>query len=140
MTVNLAIDSINKTELPVTRLEDRIPVVRPNWSFEQKYLRGVFAGGTFCYQSQQGIRNADIRVFSNTPIDKANKLDHPRPKPGEFDRRYGRRILHGRSTSSHDRWKPAECKNSKKPRIRKLRFCCSISFLGTTHRWILSAT
>ena len=75
--VKLAIDSIVKTDLPVTRPEDRIPVVRPNWSAGQKYLRGVFAGGTFTYQSQQIFRNADIRIFSNTPIDKANKLDHP---------------------------------------------------------------
>lgn len=75
--VKLANESIAKTESPMTLSEGRIPVVRPNWSPEQKYLRGVFAGGTFTYQSQQIFRNAGIRVFSNTPIDKANKLGHP---------------------------------------------------------------
>ena len=44
---------------------------------DQKYLRGVFAGGTFCYQAQQILKNNGIRVYSNTPIEKSLKLDHP---------------------------------------------------------------
>ena len=42
-----------------------------------KYLRGIFAGGTFCYQSQQILRAAGISVFSNGPLDKKFFLDHP---------------------------------------------------------------
>lgn len=41
---------------------------------EQKYLRGIFAGGTFCYQSQQIFRDAGIVVRSNAPLDAKNKL------------------------------------------------------------------
>ncbi len=42
-----------------------------------KYLRGVFAGGTFCYQAQQILRVAGIPVYSNAPLDKKFLLDHP---------------------------------------------------------------
>ena len=42
-----------------------------------KYLRGVFAGGTFCYQAQQILRDAGIRIYSNAPLDKKMTLDHP---------------------------------------------------------------
>lgn len=44
------------------------------WAAEQKYLRGVFAGGTFCYQSQQIFRDANIVVHSNAPLESKNKL------------------------------------------------------------------
>jgi FdrA protein len=44
------------------------------WGPGQKYLRGVFAGGTFCYQSQQILRNARIVVHSNAPLDPKYKL------------------------------------------------------------------
>ena len=45
-----------------------------SWSKEQKYLRGLFAGGTFCYQSQQILRDAGIWVHSNAPLDAKEKL------------------------------------------------------------------
>lgn len=44
---------------------------------EQKYLRGVFAGGTFCYQSQQILQAHHIEVWSNSPIDKRFNLPDP---------------------------------------------------------------
>ena len=43
----------------------------------QKYIRGVFAGGTFCYQSQQILRDAGIRVSSNVPLEGNSVLTHP---------------------------------------------------------------
>jgi len=48
-----------------------------NFSPEQKYLRGVFAGGTFCYQAQQILKNSGFRIYSNAPLNKADKLSHP---------------------------------------------------------------
>ena len=42
-----------------------------------KYLRGVFAGGTFCYQAQQMLGDAGIRVYSNGPLNKKLTLEHP---------------------------------------------------------------
>lgn len=47
---------------------------RDNWSSEQKFLRGLFAGGTFCYQSQQILGEAGLTVYSNAPLDPQYKL------------------------------------------------------------------
>jgi succinyl-CoA synthetase alpha subunit len=44
------------------------------WRSGQKYVRGLFAGGTFCYQCQQIFRDAAIVVHSNTPLDPKGKL------------------------------------------------------------------
>jgi succinyl-CoA synthetase alpha subunit len=44
---------------------------------EQKYLRGILAGGTFCYQSQQILRSAGIRIRSNSPFEPKDRLEHP---------------------------------------------------------------
>ena len=46
-------------------------------SKEQRFIRGLFAGGTFCYQSQQIMRQAGLQVFSNAPLDKHFALEHP---------------------------------------------------------------
>jgi succinyl-CoA synthetase alpha subunit len=42
-----------------------------------KYLRGVFAGGTFCYQAQQIMRDAGVKTYSNAPLDKQLLLLDP---------------------------------------------------------------
>lgn len=47
---------------------------RGNWSSEQRFLRGLFAGGTFCYQSQQILGEAGLTVYSNAPLDPQHKL------------------------------------------------------------------
>ena len=47
------------------------------WSPPQKYIRGLFAGGTFCYQSQQIFRDADIPVYSNSPLDPEYGMADP---------------------------------------------------------------
>jgi FdrA protein len=48
-----------------------------SWSTQQKYIRGLFAGGTFCYQSQQIFRDAGIPVSSNVPLNLKYKLADP---------------------------------------------------------------
>jgi FdrA protein len=50
---------------------------KKDWSPEQKYLRGILAGGTFCYQSQQILRDAGYTVHSNNPLDRKNHLADP---------------------------------------------------------------
>jgi len=47
------------------------------WAPEQHYLRGLFAGGTFCYQTQHVLRDAKIAVHSNAPLDQRRKLADP---------------------------------------------------------------
>jgi len=69
---------------PVAPSEDLNPEMlavlqdeKKGWSPEQKYLRGILAGGTFCYQSQQILDEAGISVHSNSPIEAKNRLEHP---------------------------------------------------------------
>jgi FdrA protein len=48
-----------------------------SWRSEQRYLRGLFAGGTFCYQTQQVLCDAGLPVYSNAPLDKRYRLENP---------------------------------------------------------------
>lgn len=41
----------------------------------QRYLRGIFSGGTFCYEAQQLCRSAGITAHSNTPVAGNPELD-----------------------------------------------------------------
>jgi succinyl-CoA synthetase alpha subunit len=50
---------------------------KSGWLPNQRYLRGLFAGGTFCYQSQQVLREAGIPIYSNSPLDKRYHLEKP---------------------------------------------------------------
>ncbi len=43
----------------------------------QKYIRGIFAGGTFCYQAQQIMRDGGLVVHSNAPLDGMLMLSDP---------------------------------------------------------------
>jgi succinyl-CoA synthetase alpha subunit len=43
----------------------------------QHYLRGLFAGGTFCYQSQSIMRQRGLVVYSNAPLDSMRELADP---------------------------------------------------------------
>jgi hypothetical protein len=42
----------------------------------QRALRGLFAGGTFCYEAQLILKNLPEPVYSNAPLDKSRALDH----------------------------------------------------------------
>lgn len=57
--------------------QERVSTERAYWSREQKYIRGLFAGGTFCYQSQQIFKDAGIPVYSNAPLDPKYALAKP---------------------------------------------------------------
>lgn len=50
--------------------------IRKRWSSEQLFIRGLFAGGTFCYQSQQILADAGFETYSNAPLELRNKLAH----------------------------------------------------------------
>lgn len=62
-----------QTQLSAEELETALRE-KALWSPQQKYLRGLFAGGTFCYQSQQIFRDAGIPVNSNAPLDSKYQL------------------------------------------------------------------
>ena len=43
----------------------------------QKFVRGIFAGGTLCYQSQQVLQEAGVFVHSNSPLEGNRMLPDP---------------------------------------------------------------
>jgi FdrA protein len=47
------------------------------WRPGQRYLRGLFAGGTFCFQAQHVLRDLGIQVYSNSPLDRRFRLKNP---------------------------------------------------------------
>jgi succinyl-CoA synthetase alpha subunit len=63
----------------------------------QRFLRGLFAGGTLCYQSQQILRQAGLTVFSNAPLsadgqlqDSAHSIEHTLIDMGDDEHTRGR--------------------------------------------------
>lgn len=48
--------------------------IRRRWASSQRYLRGLFAGGTLCYQAQQILRQGGVTVYSNAPLDPDRRL------------------------------------------------------------------
>jgi FdrA protein len=57
--------------------EERLEAVSGGWIVGQKYLRGLFAGGTFCYQAQQILMDAGVTTHSNSPIHNQYLLENP---------------------------------------------------------------
>jgi succinyl-CoA synthetase alpha subunit len=58
-------------------LQALIQAERVGKKFEQRYIRGLFAGGTFCYQAQQILQDAGMIVHSNVPLNGNLKLVDP---------------------------------------------------------------
>jgi len=44
----------------------------------QRYIRGLFSGGTFCYEAQLLLQDMKDDVFSNAPTGKSRKLEDTR--------------------------------------------------------------
>jgi FdrA protein len=74
--VELAIAQIGGMVLP-NHLSKIDQGTQGTFSPGQRYLRGVFAGGTFCFQAQQILKGNGVPVFSNTPIHRSFKLAQP---------------------------------------------------------------
>jgi FdrA protein len=76
--IQLAGEKPTTAKLELTRQERELAAKARNaWNPEQRFLRGLFAGGTFCYQSQHILGEAGIVVHSNAPLDTQTKLSHP---------------------------------------------------------------
>jgi FdrA protein len=43
---------------------------------DQLYLRGLFSGGTLCYEAQQILTPTLGKIYSNAPLNKQNKLEN----------------------------------------------------------------
>ena len=42
---------------------------------EQRYFRGLFSGGTFCYETQLILGKMGLKVVSNAPVDKKLRME-----------------------------------------------------------------
>ncbi|MDI6756097.1 MAG: acyl-CoA synthetase FdrA [Thermodesulfobacteriota bacterium] len=60
-----------------SRLQALILKERTALNSDQQYIRGIFAGGTFCYQAQQVLKEAGLAAYSNAPIEGNSKLPDP---------------------------------------------------------------
>ena len=55
---------------------------RSRWGRGQRFLRGLFAGGTLCYQAQQVLQDAGVQVRSNAPLGGNERLEDPEQSVG----------------------------------------------------------
>jgi len=51
---------------------------------KQRYLRGLFSGGTLCYEAQQVLSPILGKVYSNAPLDKRMKLEDSNKSKGHI--------------------------------------------------------
>ena len=58
-------------------LEDMFEQEVRNMSPKQKYVRGLFAGGTLCYQANQILMEGGLAIHSNTPLKEGLVLTDP---------------------------------------------------------------
>lgn len=75
--VDLAIRACGGVHAKISEHTPYVSGKKVSFAPGQKYLRGIMAGGTFCYQSQQILNVKGIKVFSNAPVDPAFTLKHP---------------------------------------------------------------
>ena len=101
---------------------------------EQRYCRGLFAGGTFCYQAQQIFLDTGLSVQANSPLEGGREVPDPW-------RSFGHSLVDmGRSSYTRGRPHPmrtprsAASACSRRRKIPKLPYCCSISSWVTTRR------
>jgi succinyl-CoA synthetase alpha subunit len=59
------------------RIQTLIQREQSDKNAEQRYIRGIFAGGTFCFQAQQILQDAGIVAHSNAPLHGNLKLADP---------------------------------------------------------------
>jgi FdrA protein len=59
------------------RIQTLIQRERSGKNPEQRYIRGIFAGGTFCFQAQQILQDAGMVAHSNAPLNGNLKLANP---------------------------------------------------------------
>jgi len=65
----LVVDDRSLREMAAHAMESRRP--------GQRYVRGLFAGGTLCYQAQAIFRRAGLAVHSNAPLRGMHELADP---------------------------------------------------------------
>ena len=144
-----ALTAIERCAIPVARPASALTMTDPGLGLQddrrraasQRYLRGLFAGGTLCYQSQQILRQAGLTVLSNAPLSEDASAAGSRAERRPHADRHGRRRAHAGPAAPHDR-RDAAGAADRRPRASTLRWpsCCSTSSWAPTPPRIPSAT
>ena len=67
--------ALKKLEKRDKKLKKRAKKYKKQLAAEQTYFRGLFSGGTFCYETQLILKDMlDDQIVSNAPVDKALKM------------------------------------------------------------------
>ncbi len=91
----------------------------------QRYLRGLFSGGTLQYEALLILQNYVPVVYSNAPLDKKNKLEELSGQQSAHDHRPGRGRVYSRPSASDDGQRSPHSANSrKKPPTRRWPSSC----------------
>jgi succinyl-CoA synthetase alpha subunit len=59
----------------IARHKARLPALR--FAAKQRYVRGLYSGGTFCYEASALLGEALGEVWSNAPVDARRKIPDP---------------------------------------------------------------
>ena len=59
---------------PAARRAARVRVARPRFAASQHFVRGLYSGGTFCYEASLLLGEAIGRVWSNAPVRAEDRL------------------------------------------------------------------
>ncbi len=73
-----AVEIVNGTESATTKSMSSVESVgRADLAASQRFIRGLYSGGTFCYEAQVLLRVMETPVYSATPLDHEHALDDP---------------------------------------------------------------
>lgn len=68
-------DPIKIIEQQILKIKDKAQELRSRLGHEQRYLRGLFSGGTLCYEAQVIWRELiPEKIYSNAPLKKEDQL------------------------------------------------------------------
>lgn len=67
-------DALENLRYRTAGLRSRAADLKKHLKPQQKYFRGLFSGGTFCYETQLILKDLGINVYSNAPVDKSLQM------------------------------------------------------------------
>jgi len=73
----LAAVALARGRRPKAAAAERVRVPALRMSAKQRYVRGLYSGGTFCYEASALLGEALGSVWSNAPVDARMKLANP---------------------------------------------------------------
>jgi len=82
-TLNLVLGGVETHSIfPDKNWKKRAEKLVKSLDSKQRYLRGLFSGGTLCYEAQQVLSPILGNIYSNAPLDKRMQLDDSNKSKG----------------------------------------------------------